>query len=100
MDTGSSGRGEIADDDALAVEAAGIARRRECSQCARALIATATGQAGRDTSVAPASWLAQRDVDRGRRELNFSEWDRRPQGAHRRLKESYDRSRKARTPPP
>jgi hypothetical protein len=26
--------------------------------------------------VAPASWLVQRDVDRGRRELNFSEWNR------------------------
>jgi mono/diheme cytochrome c family protein len=28
------------------------------------------------TSVAPASWLAQRDVDEGRATLNFSEWDR------------------------
>ena len=28
------------------------------------------------THVAPMSWLAQRDVDEGRRELNFSEWDR------------------------
>jgi hypothetical protein len=27
-------------------------------------------------SVAPASWLVQRDVSEGRRELNFSEWDR------------------------
>ena len=27
--------------------------------------------------VAPLSWLAQRDVDEGRRELNFSEWNRR-----------------------
>jgi mono/diheme cytochrome c family protein len=26
--------------------------------------------------VAPASWLIQRDVDEGRRALNFSEWDR------------------------
>src|SRR5215216_1353338 len=26
--------------------------------------------------VAPVSWLTQRDVDEGRRELNFSEWDR------------------------
>ena len=26
--------------------------------------------------VAPMSWLAQRDVDEGRRKLNFSEWDR------------------------
>ncbi len=28
------------------------------------------------TSIAPASWLTQRDVDEGRRILNFSEWDR------------------------
>ena len=28
------------------------------------------------THVAPVSWLTQRDVDEGRRELNFSEWDR------------------------
>lgn len=27
-------------------------------------------------SVAPVSWLVQRDVDTGRRRLNFSEWDR------------------------
>lgn len=26
--------------------------------------------------VAPFSWLVRRDVDRGRDELNFSEWDR------------------------
>jgi len=26
-------------------------------------------------SVAPASWLVQRDVDEGRRRVNFSEWD-------------------------
>ena len=26
--------------------------------------------------VAPISWLNQRDVDKGRRKLNFSEWDR------------------------
>jgi hypothetical protein len=26
--------------------------------------------------VAPASWLVQRDVENGRHELNFSEWDR------------------------
>lgn len=31
------------------------------------------------TNVAPMSWLTQRDVDRGREALNFSEWDR-PQG--------------------
>jgi mono/diheme cytochrome c family protein len=28
------------------------------------------------TFVAPSSWLAQHDVDDGRRHLNFSEWDR------------------------
>jgi len=28
------------------------------------------------TSVAPASWFAQSDVDGGRKILNFSEWDR------------------------
>ena len=28
------------------------------------------------TSIAPVSWLTQRDVDEGRAELNFSEWDR------------------------
>lgn len=28
------------------------------------------------TSVAPLSWLTQRDVDEGRDALNFSEWDR------------------------
>lgn len=27
-------------------------------------------------SVAPVSWLIQRDVDEGRRELNFSEWNK------------------------
>jgi hypothetical protein len=27
--------------------------------------------------VAPLSWLVQYDVDKGRRELNYSEWDRR-----------------------
>ncbi len=28
------------------------------------------------SNVAPVSWLVQRDVDEGRRKLNFSEWDR------------------------
>ena len=28
------------------------------------------------TNVAPLSWLAQRDVEKGRRELNFSQFDR------------------------
>jgi hypothetical protein len=28
------------------------------------------------SNIAPLSWLTQRDVDQGRAELNFSEWDR------------------------
>ena len=32
------------------------------------------------SNIAPVSWLVQRDVDQGRRILNFSEWDR-PQEA-------------------
>ena len=28
------------------------------------------------SNVAPISWLVQRDVEEGREELNFSEWDR------------------------
>ncbi len=31
--------------------------------------------------IAPVSWLIQNDVDRGRRRLNFSEWDRPQRGA-------------------
>jgi mono/diheme cytochrome c family protein len=34
------------------------------------------------SGIAPASWLIQRDVDKGRRELNFSEWHRRQKEAH------------------
>jgi len=34
------------------------------------------------TSVAPISWLAQRDVVEGRRVLNLSEWDRPQREAH------------------
>jgi mono/diheme cytochrome c family protein len=33
-------------------------------------------------SVAPASWLVQRDVDAGRAALNFSEWQRPQKEAH------------------
>lgn len=33
-------------------------------------------------SVAPVSWLVQRDVAEGRRKLNFSEWDRAQRAAH------------------
>jgi hypothetical protein len=32
--------------------------------------------------VAPLSWLVQRDVDEGRRALNYSEWDRGQHEAH------------------
>lgn len=32
------------------------------------------------SNVAPVSWLVQRDVDEGREELNFSEWNRRQDG--------------------
>ena len=31
------------------------------------------------TNIAPISWLTQRDVNEGRRELNFSEWNRPPE---------------------
>ncbi len=32
------------------------------------------------TSIAPASWLVQRDVDEGRSRMNFSEWPQLPAG--------------------
>lgn len=32
------------------------------------------------TNIAPISWLTQSDVDEGREELNFSEWDREQEG--------------------
>jgi mono/diheme cytochrome c family protein len=35
----------------------------------------------RYSNIAPASWLVQRDVDEGRRRLNFSEWGTRRQEA-------------------
>ena len=38
------------------------------------------------SQVAPSSWLVQHDVDDGRRQLDFSEWDR-PQRGARRLSE-------------
>jgi hypothetical protein len=47
------------------------------------------------TNVAPVSWLAQRDVVEGRRELNFSEWDRPQKEAH----ESAKTVRKGEMPP-
>jgi hypothetical protein len=45
--------------------------------------------------VAPVSWLAQRDVDEGRRKLNFSEWDQ-PQ---KEARESAKAVRKGEMPP-
>ncbi len=33
------------------------------------------------SQIAPVSWLIQNDVDRGRRRLNFSEWDQPQRGA-------------------
>jgi mono/diheme cytochrome c family protein len=45
--------------------------------------------------VAPISWLAQRDVDEGRRKLNFSEWDGPQKEAH----ESAKTVRKGEMPP-
>jgi hypothetical protein len=41
------------------------------------------------------SWLAQRDVEEGRRKLNFSEWDR-PQ---KEARESAETVRKGEMPP-
>lgn len=48
------------------------------------------------TNVAPVSWLAQRDVEQGRRELNYSEWDR-PQ---REARESAEQVERNQMPPP
>lgn len=47
------------------------------------------------SKVAPISWLVQSDVVRGRKELNFSEWDR-PQ---REARESASTVRKGSMPP-
>lgn len=47
------------------------------------------------SNVAPISWLVQRDVDQGRKELNFSEWDRRQKEA----RESAKAVRKGEMPP-
>jgi hypothetical protein len=45
--------------------------------------------------VAPVSWLNQRDVDKGRRKLNFSQWDQ-PQ---KEARESAKTVRKGKMPP-
>jgi heme-binding protein len=47
------------------------------------------------TNIAPVSWLAQRDVDRGRRELNFSEWDQQREGG----REAVETIQKGSMPP-
>lgn len=47
------------------------------------------------SSIAPMSWLVQRDVDEGRRKLNYSEWDR-PQ---KEASESAKSVRKGEMPP-
>lgn len=47
-------------------------------------------------SIAPASWLVQRDVDEGRAVLNFSEWTRPQEGAG----ESAEEVLEGEMPPP
>lgn len=47
------------------------------------------------SQVAPVSWLLQRDVDEGRRKLNFTEWER-PQ---RDARESAERVQEGEMPP-
>jgi mono/diheme cytochrome c family protein len=47
------------------------------------------------STIAPVSWLVQRDVDEGRRTLNFSEWERPQREAH----ESAKTVRKGEMPP-
>lgn len=42
------------------------------------------------SKIAPASWIVRRDVNQGRRELNFSEW-------HRRQKEAGEAAKVVRT---
>lgn len=46
--------------------------------------------------VAPVSWLIQRDIDEGRRKLNFSEWDRPQKDA----RESAEQVQKGKMPLP
>ena len=47
------------------------------------------------SSIAPMSWLVQRDVDQGRRKLNYSEWERSQEEAG----ESAKTVRKGEMPP-
>lgn len=46
------------------------------------------------SKVAPVSWLVQRDVDEGRDELNYSEWNRAQEG-----EESAEKVREGSMPP-
>ncbi|MBI3978551.1 MAG: heme-binding domain-containing protein [Chloroflexi bacterium] len=47
------------------------------------------------SNIAPVSWLVQQDVDEGRRDLNFSEWD----GPQEEAGEAADAVRKGTMPP-
>jgi hypothetical protein len=47
------------------------------------------------SNIAPISWLIERDVKKGRRELNFSEWNESQEEAH----ESAKTVRKGSMPP-
>lgn len=47
------------------------------------------------SNLAPVSWLVQRDVKKGRRELNFSEWDK----SQKEARESAKEVRKGKMPP-
>ncbi len=47
------------------------------------------------SNVAPVSWIIQRDVDKGRKKLNFSEWERPQKEAH----ESAKKVQKGEMPP-
>jgi Haem-binding domain len=47
------------------------------------------------SSIAPVSWLIQRDVDKGRRALNFSEWNR----GQKEARESAKSVKKGEMPP-
>lgn len=50
-------------------------------------------------SVAPASWLVQRDVDEARRELNFSEWSEKASRGGRMAEEAGEVIREGEMPP-
>jgi len=47
------------------------------------------------SNLAPVSWLVQRDVKKGRRELNFSEWDK----AQKEARQSAKEVRQGKMPP-